>query len=128
MSDAFRTVLEGICAAQGWELRDDAIEISLEDRRHQTLAFRFFEFEEQSLVRLYTVIGDATRMDATRLGQGLRVTFKLPHGALALDGNKLVVVDTISVDDTPEQITAIARYLVETGDHFEKTMFGVDDH
>lgn len=127
MTDSFRATLEELCSARGWQLEGDSIEVSLDGRR-QTLSVRPFDFEGQPLVRLHTVIGDASRMDVMRLTQGLRISFKLPHGALALDGDKLVVVDTISQHDSPEAIAAVARYLVETGDHFEKTMFGGDDY
>ena len=65
-------------------------------------------------------------MDATRLSQGLRVTFKLPHGALALHKDALVVVETLSVMAPPERIESVVRYLVETADHLEATMFGGD--
>lgn len=128
MSARFRATVEGVCKALGWQLDGDAIEARFENGRRQELSFRFFEFEGQELVRFDTVIGDASVVDPARLTQGLRVTYKFPHGALALKGDSLVMVDTLPVDDDAAAVEAIVRYLAETADHLESTMFGGDQH
>jgi len=128
MSAKFCATLEGVCKALGWHLEDDAIEARFENGRRQELSYRFFEFDGQELVRFDTVIGDASLVNPARLTQGLRVTYKLPHGALALKDDSLVMVDTLLVDDDAAAVEAIVRYLAETADHLELTMFGGDEH
>lgn len=127
--DAFRERLEDVCHEQGWGVAPDRVEFKLDGGRRQIVSLQDFDFEGSELVRLWSVIGDASRIDAARLTQALRVSFGLPHGALALHDDKLVIVDTLVARDAdPGEIRAVLRYLAETADHFERTMFGVDEH
>ena len=55
------------------------------------------------------------------------MNFRLPHGALAIYKDDLVMVDTLMVQEAgPAEITAAIAYLAETADQYEKTMFGPD--
>lgn len=127
--DEFRSRLEEVCGEEGWGVAPGRVEIKFEGGRRQIVNLQDFEFEGSELVRLYSVIGNATRIEAARLTQALRVSFGLPHGALALNDDELVIVDTLAARDAdPGEIRAVLRYLAETADHLERTMFGVDEN
>ena len=129
MSEMFRAVLTQACQKLGWSMGEDSVEARFENHRHQIVYYEFFEFEDHPLVRLYTVIGDSTRVKAIRLADGLRLSFRLPHGALAVRGDDLVMVDTLPVAEaSPETLASVIRYLAETADRLEDSMFGGDDH
>lgn len=129
MSETFRAVLDQACQKLDWTLGEDTVEARFPNQRHQTVHYEFFDFEGQPLVRLYTTIGDATRVDAMRLAHGLRLSFRLPHGALAVRGDDLVMVDTLPITDaSSETLQSVLRYLAETADSLENSMFGGDEH
>ena len=129
MSKTFRAVLEQACQKLDWTLGEDSVEARFENQRHQIVHFEFFAFEGQPLVRLFTTIGDATRVAAMRLAHGLRLSFRLPPGALAVRGDALVMVDTLPVAEvSPETLQNVLRYLAETADSLEDSMFGGDEH
>jgi len=127
--EEFRQRLEDVCNEHGWGVSSGRVEIEFEGERRQTVSLEDFDFEGSELVRLWSVIGDATRIDAARLTQALRVSFGLAHGALALDDDQLVIVETLVARHAdPDEIRAVLRYLAETADHLERTMFGVDEN
>jgi hypothetical protein len=128
--EAFDAALERVCERNGWGHSADLIEVKFEESgRHQKVRLAFFDFEGREFVRFFTTIGSATRIDPMRLTQGLRVSFGLPHGALALKKDELVMVDTLLLDHADEtEVESVLRYLAETADHLESTMFGGDDN
>jgi len=39
-----------------------------------------------------------------------------------------VLIDSLMLDDVePSEVEAVVRYLAETADHFERTLFGTDE-
>jgi hypothetical protein len=127
--DDFLAEIERAGQRRGWTVGKDRVEISFPTGRHQTVHFELFDFEGEARARLYTAIGSAVRIDPLRLTQALRVSFKLPHGALALRDDDLVMVDTLSADEVDaSELEATLRYLAETADHLEQTMFGSDEN
>lgn len=125
----FTETLARVCERNQWTSDANTVDIGFDSGRRQSVRLEFFDFEEREIVRFFTTIGDAERIDPLRLSQGLRVTFGLPHGALALHKNDLVMVDTLMIADADDgEIEAILQYLAETADHFEQTMFGGDAH
>ena len=128
MLPEFETALDGVCSQQGWTRASDEIEVPIEGGRRQRVAIEDFEFEDELLVRLASPIGPTEHIDPLRLNTALRLNYGLPHGALALRGEQLVLVDTLLADEPdPEEIEAVVAYLAETADHFERTIFGTDE-
>lgn len=118
-----------MCERNGWTEGKGRVEVSFENGRRQDVRIELFEFEGQSLARLYSTVGSASRIRPARLAALLGVNFKLPHGALATKGDDLVIVDTLMVERAAdEEIEASIRYLAEMADHYERTIFGPDDH
>ena len=127
--EAFDRACEALCGDEGWHWAGDAIEVPTDEERHQRVSIEFFEFEDEELVRLYTVIGSSDRIHPLKLTQALRLNFGLPHGALGLRGDDLVMIDTLMVEGADaEEIAASVEYLAETGDHFEEKLFGSDEN
>ncbi len=118
-----------ICADRGWTFASGSVEIPCAKERLQRVAFAFFSFEDQELVRLHTIIGSTNQIDSTRLNTALSLNFRLPHGALAIHENDLVMVDTLMLREAgPDAISTAFAYLAETADHYEETIFGHDVH
>lgn len=125
--EAFEALREQVCEEAGWTASKGGVEVVFPDGRRQRVGLEFFDFEGSELVRFHTTIGSSERIEPLRLTTALRLNFGLPHGSLALKNELLVMVDTLLVKDAdPDEIRATIRYLAETADHFEKTMFGGD--
>ena len=129
MSQAdFKSVMASVCTAQGWALDRNRVELSLESGRDQGVEFENFEFEDEALVRLVSPIGSTEQIEPLHLNNALRLNYGLPYGALALRGEQLVLIDSVMADNVEvEEIEAVVRYLAETADHFERTLFGSDE-
>ncbi|MCA9511290.1 MAG: hypothetical protein R3E88_08620 [Myxococcota bacterium] len=132
MSDAlskeFERAIDAVCDEQGWKRTRDEIEVPIDGGRRQIVTLDAFEFDDEPLVRLASGIGPTEHIDPLHLNTALRLNYGLPHGALALRGDQLVLVDTLMADDPDrEEIEAVLRYLAETADHFERTIFGTDE-
>ncbi len=124
----FEAAVVAVCAEQGWQRDRDAIEVPLAGGRHQRVSVEPFEFEGEELVRIASGIGPTEHIDPLHLNTALRLNYGLPHGALALRENQLVLVDTLLADEPDkEEIEAVVSYLAETADHFERTLFGTDE-
>ncbi len=127
--DDFEALCTRIATERGWLFDGDHFDAKLEDGRHQKVLLDYFDFEGTELVRVYTLIGSIREIEPLRLTQALRLNFGLPHGALAVRADDLVMTDTLVVEDADEgEIEGVVVYLAETGDHFEKTIFGPDQH
>lgn len=124
----FESVVASVCAAQGWALDRNRVELQLESGRRQGVELESFEFEGEALVRLVSPIGPTDRIEPLHLNSALRLNYGLPYGALALRGEQLVLIDSVMADDAEtEEIEAVVRYLAETADNFERTLFGTDE-
>ena len=125
----FSRECQRICADRGWTFESGSALIPCSNERRQRVVFAFFSFEDQELVRLHTVIGSTNQIDSTRLNTALSLNFRLPHGALAIHKDDLVIVDTLTLRETgADAISTAFAYLAETADHYEETMFGPDVH
>jgi len=124
----FEAVVDAACASQGWSRDGDTIEVPLDQGRKQRVELEDFDFEGEALVRVVSGIGDTEHIEPLRLISALRLNYGLPHGALAMRGEQLVVVDTLMAGDPDvDEIEAVVLYLAETADQFERTLFGTDE-
>ena len=127
----FSRMCSAVCEKHGWKLGDGQREIELDigTARRQRVKVDFFEFEGRELVRLHSAIGSTRRIRAEQLVHALRLNFNLPHGSLAVRDDELVLVETLGVEGVePAEIEAAVRFLAETADHYEQTLFGRDDN
>jgi hypothetical protein len=127
--EAFGRMCQRVCEEQGWKLLPSGVEVPCEGTRRQLVSLEFFEHEDEELVRLYTVIGSVEQINSMRLGMALRLNFGLPHGALAVRGEELVMVDTLMLEDADSaEVEAAISYMARTADYYERTIYGTDEH
>jgi hypothetical protein len=127
--ETFGRACERVCEQQGWQLLPDGVRVGLPGGRHQIVSLEFFELDQERLVRLYSVIGEAEDLPTQRLALALQINARLAHGALAVKDGQLVVLETLMLEEAdPPEIEASVRYLAETADYYEKTLFGGDSH
>ena len=127
--ETFGQILRTVCAQRGWELLPSGVNVTHANGRHQIVSFEHFEFEEQHLIRLNSMIGVSNEMRREQMEQALRANISLAHGALALDGDDLCLTDTLSLEDSdPGEIESVVAYLAEMADYYEQVLFGTDHH
>ena len=125
----FAEILERVCQVRGWELLHSGVRVSWADGRQQLIELEFFPFKEEELVRLYTTIGSIEKLSAIRLTIALRINVELAHGCLAVKNDQLVMTDTLMLRDADYgEIEASIKYLAETADHYEKSIFETDQY
>ena len=125
----FGDILRAVCVQRGWELLPSGVNVTHANGRHQMVTFEHFEFEEQQLIRLVSMIGASKEMRREQMEQALRANISLAHGALALNGEDLCLSDTLSLEDSdPGEIESVVAYLAEMADYYEQVLFGTDRH
>ena len=127
--ESFGQLCERVCDRQGWGLLPAGVQVGLPGGRCQLVSLEFFEFEDEELVRLSTVIGSVEGLRAERLTLALQINARLAHGALATREGDLIMTDTLLLKDSDAAaIEASIRYLAQTADYYEKTLYGTDEH
>lgn len=127
--ESFGQLCERVCDRQGWGLLPAGVGVGLPGGRCQLVSLELFEFEDEELVRLSTVIGRTDGMTSERLNLALQINARLAHGALATREGELIMTDTLLLKDSDAPvIEASIRYLAETADYYEKTLYGTDQH
>ena len=127
--DAFGSQCRRVCEQEGWELLPNGVRVSTPEGRHQLVGLEFFQVDREELVRFFTTIGDARVLTPVQLETALRLNASLAHGAFALHGDELVMVDQLPLHAADaDEIRATIAYLAATADRYEQTLFGVDEH
>jgi len=125
----FAQILKRVCRNQGWDLLPTGVQVSWPNGRRQLIELKFFQFQREELVRLFTTIGDVDSMSAVRLTVALRINAELAHGCLAVKEDHLVMTDTLMLRDADAaEIEASISYLAETADYYEHSIFGTDQY
>jgi hypothetical protein len=125
--ETFGRLAERVCREGGFVLEPGGARIPLAASRSQLVAMEQFEYEGHERVRLWTRIGPAADLGGVRLEAALRVNARLPHGALGLLDESLILCDTLSLDQAgADELEAALRFLAETADEYEKTIFDTD--
>jgi hypothetical protein len=123
----FDRVYGEICNDEGWIFGASQVDVKFADGRHQIVHLDFFEHNDDALVRFHSVIGNTRKIRQDRLHFALEVNFGLPLGCFAVHGDMFVMVDTMLLANAdPAEVRAMIRYLAETSDYYERTMFGPD--
>ena len=126
-SKAFAESCRIVCEQHNWELLPTGIVVRWGDGRHQLVSLEFFEFEREELVRLRSVIGPVNELRKEQLVSALRANAVLAHGALAIRGNELCVIDTLMLADADTaEIEAAIEYIARTADQYESAIFKSD--
>ena len=127
--EAFPKILKQVCLERNWELFPSGVQVSWPSGRRQLVELEFFQFKDEDLVRLFTTIGQLKDLTPVRLKIALRINADLAHGCLAVKSDHLVMTDTLMLRDADYgEIEASIKYLAETADHYEKTIFETDQY
>ena len=126
---SFADILRKVCSDRGWELLPSGVNVKHADGRHQVIHFELFDFGEREVVRLVSMIGDATTMSRAQMEQALRANMSLAHGALALKDDELCMTETLSLEESDAgEIESAVDFISELADNYEKILFGTDRH
>ena len=127
----FTSTLEAICADAGWRY-DPAlgeVEVDLADGRKQSVMVSETTLDDGPYLRLVSVIGPSEALDRQRSQAALRLNASLCHGAFAIVGDDLAVLDLIpAIGDVTERLWASLAYVAKTADRYEQVVFGTDQH
>lgn len=127
--ESFADILRQVCSDRGWEILPSGVNVKHADGRHQVIHFELFDFGEREVVRLVSMIGDATTLSRAQMEQALRANMSLAHGALALKDDELCMTETLSLEESDAgEIESAVDFISELADNYEKILFGVDRH
>jgi hypothetical protein len=121
-------VFDTVCTHAGWPLDDGGAVVPLPGGRHQRVAAHVVVETGTEYLRLASRIGDAAVLNEPRLLAALRMNARLRLGAIAIDGQDLVMVHTLLVRDADaDEVRATIQFLAQKADEFEKALFGRDE-
>lgn len=106
------------------------VTLELKGGRKQTVIVSTFEEGGNQYGRLKSKIGPAAALSSQRPTMALRMNAGLTHGSLCIDGEDLVIQETLMLaESTPTHLLASLQYIGEAADRYEKTMAsGSDKH
>ncbi len=106
------------------------VTLELKGGRKQSVIVSTFEEGGIQYGRLKSKIGPATALSSQRPTMALRMNAGLTHGSLCIDGEDLVIQETLMLaESTPTHLLASLQYIGEAADRYEKTMAsGSDKH
>ncbi|MCC6738325.1 MAG: hypothetical protein IT452_04720 [Planctomycetia bacterium] len=104
------------------------VTLDLKGGRKQQVVVTTFEEGGRQYGRLKSRIAPAAALSSQRPTMALRMNTGLTHGSLCIDGEDLVIQETLMLaETTPNHLLASLQYIGETADRFEKTMAGGQD-
>ncbi len=121
------------CKADGWTIRPEKdstiIVVPLGPDRHQEVSVSASTESDESIIRSFTIIGPVKDLEGNRPLAALSLNFGLISCSFAVHGDDLVLVRTqlAAHIDAQEARSTIWR-LAETGDRYEKHLYGTDLH
>ena len=125
MPDVFKTV----CDKNSWTLEAARADIPIAGGRRQGVVVELFDHEKEKMARIYSNVGPAGDLSETRLRAALGINYRLPHGALAIREDHLVMSDTFLIREADaDEVEHSMRSLAETADKYERLIYGTDQH
>ena len=104
------------------------VTLDLKGGRKQTVTVSTFSEGGHQYGRLKSKIGPAAALSSQRPTSALKMNAGLTHGSLAIDGDDLVIQETIMLaESTPTHLLASLQYIGEAADKYEKMMGGGAD-
>ena len=122
-------VFADVCKRNGWQVDGDQFQLKLENGRKQDVFVDAFEYGTEPMVRITSVVGSVEHMVGEKLASALRINYGLPHGALSIKGDDLVLTDTFVLKDADaDEIESSVVFIAETADMYESSIYGTDEH
>jgi hypothetical protein len=129
MEMAFEDLFKQVCTANGWTTHGNEATVTIPGGRSQRIHWQQFSHEDKDMVRLYSFIGTSDKLSQVRLEAALRLNFSLPHGALAVHAEKLVLTETFIVSEAdPAEVESAIKFLSDMADRYEKLIYDADRH
>ena len=127
--ETFARLAERVCRENGYVLEPGGARVQLPESRSQLVAMEQFEYAGRERVRLWTRIGPKEDLGHVRMETALEVNAQLPHGALGLREGFLVLSHTLALDEVgSDELETALRFLAETADEYEKSIFDTDEN
>lgn len=126
-------ILMEACQPDGWTMRPGkdhtVVVVPVGGDRHQEVLVTTSTEDGETTIRFHTVIGPVEDLTGRRPTAALRLNFGLVSCAFAVSGDDLVLVRTQGAARIDaEEARATIRQLAETGDRYEKHLYGTDVH
>ncbi len=122
-------LFDKVCRAAGWNPVAAAVDIPLEGGRSQRVIHEKYEDDGDVLLRVYSVVGPANRLDERRIRAALGLNWRLKFGAIAVWEDKLVVTRSFLERDLDDDELRLAiEFIARTADDYEKFIFRRDAH
>lgn len=129
MQAGFAETCRVVCEEQGWELLPTGVLVRFDDGRRQLVSIELFEFEDESLVRLSSIIGPSDGMSHEELVTALHSNADLAHGALAIRDAEFMLVETLTIEGLGRSaLTSAIEFLAQSADETERVIHRTDDH
>lgn len=121
------------CQADGWSIhpgnKETRVVVPLGEDRHQEILVVEEEEGGESVVRFYTIIGPIQDLTGNRPLAALRLNYGLLSCSFAAHMENLILIRTqVASYLDPKETRATIRLLAETGDRYEKHLYGTDVH
>jgi diaminopimelate epimerase len=127
--ETFARLTERVCRENGFALELGGARVSLPEARTQLVALEQFEYLERERVRLWARIGPEADIGHVRMEAALRANAGLPHGALGLRDESLILSHALALDEVgADELEAAIHFLAETAGDYEKTIFGTGEN
>ncbi len=122
-----------IAKSEGWTVKNRTgtvtLLVSLPAGRTQEVELSQFEHEAAPMVRFVTHVGDAAKLEPSRLRAALELNAKFPTGSLAITDDALVMTETRPLKTTtPESSARAVRFLATQADTYERFIYKTDKH
>lgn len=122
-------VFKVACRHYGWSCEGNAVLVATGDARQQRVSVEVFSEGDEAFARIFTAIGDVERLSDLQVRSALSLNARLPHGALAIRDEQLVMTDTLRLRGAdPDEVSRSLVFLAETADRYEKALFSTDRH
>lgn len=116
-----------VCADAGWTQKMAAAELALDEGRRQQVIHEVYEEDGEKLVRVYSVVGPAARLDARRTRAALSLNWRLRFGAIAIWEDQLVVTRSfLERDLDADELRLAIEFIARTADEYEHYIFRKD--
>ncbi|HEX5054182.1 MAG TPA: YbjN domain-containing protein [Planctomycetota bacterium] len=118
-----------ICERMQWDHDGESAVVPLPAGREQRVHCAVAIEGDDEVMRIHTVLGSVQALNETRMRAALAMNFRLRHGAFAIDGGRLVMVDTFLLRDADEdEVRLSIEYIAAQADSYEKAIYGTDQY
>ena len=120
--------LQVLSAGNGWTVDGRFVTVAVAEGGAQTVRCEEVDEGDGRMIRVSTIVGDASGMSETRLRAGLGLNWRIRYGALAIHDKMLVMTHfftDLKVSDAT--LAEVIQYLAMTAAMYEAHLVGSGD-